>query len=282
MQTTFYDSLQGLQQSLQNLKSQANFSDPELSSKFSDLVDSLMSFAEESTTSVNEVATNTPVAVQPEEVRTTSDHFSNKVTVASAPVVNTSVNQMAQLDVEISNVDALEESWMQSQHMSINESYLTTSLKYSRDHKPTVKELMDATGLEFNEAGALIGVGAAGHNDMRDWSKIMSASDPAGALRIANGQLFNDVEWMPYTPDKGTISEDSIIAKTDNYTLATDRFGTERLFITDGKGRKLTEATFNPDLMRHRSSLYGIDPNNLANLNADGNANLAKLLQSIT
>ena len=259
MQTTFYTNMQGLQQSLMDLKSQANFSDPERSSKFSALVDSLMSFAEETaaSSSIEETAPETTFTAA--STVSTAQHIQNLSTVSNEQSHSTIVRQ----------------------NVSNSESYLTNNLKYARDHKPTVKELMDATGLEFNEAGALIGVGAAGHNDMRDWSKIMSASDPAGALRIANGQLFNDVEWMPYTPDKGTISGSTVLSKTDNYTLAVDKDGNEKLFITDGKGRRLTEGTFNPEQFRYRSSLYGINTNNVFNLDASSSKQLASLLKNI-
>ena len=65
------------------------------------------------------------------------------------------------------------------------------------------------------------------------------------------------------------------------HTLAVDKRGVERLFITDGQGRKLTEGTFNPDLLRYRSSLYGTNLNNISGLNAEENEKVASLLNDL-
>lgn len=60
--------------------------------------------------------------------------------------------------------------------------------KANREAKPTVKELMDATGMSFNEAGSL--TGALYYNDARDWQSIMAADDPALAARLATRQAI--------------------------------------------------------------------------------------------
>ena len=152
------------------------------------------------------------------------------------------------------------------------ENYLTASLADSRAYKPTVKELMDATGLEFSEAGSMIGVGVAGHADYRDWQKIMSSSDPAGALSAANGQLFSgSVEWDPYGSDASTLDPTRVIAQSGRYALyRLDNISGENGYVTlqmlDGNDRRLTQAGVTGDQILRNAKIYGADVSDLVQL----------------
>ncbi len=163
------------------------------------------------------------------------------------------------------------------------EHYLTDSLAESRAHKPTVKELMDATGLEFHDAGSMIGVGAAGHADYRDWQKIMSSSDPAAALSTANGQLFSGaVEWDPYGSNANVLDPARVVAKSGSYALyrssnSSGGDGYVTLQMLDGNDRRLTQAGVTGDQIARRAKIYGADLSDLASLVDqvdDGNARL--------
>lgn len=161
---------------------------------------------------------------------------------------------------------------VQAASVSSVENYLTDSLAESRAHKPTVKELMDATGLEFSEAGSMIGVGAAGHADHRDWQKIMSSSDPAGALSAANGQLFSgSVEWDPNGSDASALDPARVIAKSGSYALyrldnAAGDNGYVTLQMLDGNDRRLTQAGVSADQITRKAMIYGADVSDLAPL----------------
>ena len=244
MQTTFYDSLQGLQQSLQNLKSQANFSDPELSNKFSALVDSLMSFAEESTTSVNEVATSTPVAVQPKEVRTTSDHLSNKVTVASAPVVTKSISQAAS-----------------SSSLLLDDPY------QSEPYKPTPLEFSRQTGLSYNKASDLISAASSYGHDYRNWAGIMSSGDPVSALRKANNAVYNsDLNHTPYARSEQYMPEKDVVAANGNFAIVEGQNGYKRLMLVAKDGLMLTQAGTHEDQIRANIERFGFNASEIAPL----------------
>jgi hypothetical protein len=163
------------------------------------------------------------------------------------------------------------------------ENYLTDSLKESRAHKPTVKDLMDATGLEFNDAGSMIGVGAAGHADYRDWQKIMSSSDPAAALSTANGQLFSGaVEWDPYRSNANGLDPARVVAKSGSYALyrssnSSGDDGYVTLQMLDGNDRRLTQAGVTGDQIARKAKIYGADLSDLASLVdqvGEGNASL--------
>jgi hypothetical protein len=244
MQTTFYDSLQGLQQSLQNLKSQANFSDPELSNKFSALVDSLMSFAEESTTSVNEVATSTPVAVQPEEVRTTSDHLSNKVTVASAPIANKLVHQSAGTS-----------------------SFLLNDPYQSEPFKPTDFEFSQQSGLSLSESSRLISAASSYGHDYRNWAGIMSSGDPVSALRKANNAVYNsDLNHTPYARSEQYMPEKDVVAANGNFAIVEGQNGYKRLMLVAKDGLMLTQAGTHEDQIRANIERFGFNASEIAPL----------------
>jgi len=152
------------------------------------------------------------------------------------------------------------------------EHYLTDSLAESRAHKPTVKELMDATGLEFHDAGSMIGVGAAGHADYRDWQKIMSSSDPAAALSTANGQLFSGaVEWDPYGSNANVLDPARVVAKSGSYALyrssnSSGGDGYVTLQMLDGNDRRLTQAGVTGDQIRVNIERFGLNASELAPL----------------
>ena len=152
------------------------------------------------------------------------------------------------------------------------ESYLTDSLADSRVHKPTVKELMDATGLTFSDAGSMIGVGAAGHADYRDWQKIMSSDDPAAALSAANGQLFSGaIDWDPHGSDASALDPDRVIAKSGSFALyqldnSSGNNGHVTLQMIDGNDRRLSQAGVTGDQIARRAMIYGVDLKDLAPL----------------
>ena len=57
--------------------------------------------------------------------------------------------------------------------------------------KPNIRQFMEATGSDFNDANELL-YGVIGSNaDLRDWTKIMASDNPIDAVRAATGQLFN-------------------------------------------------------------------------------------------
>lgn len=151
---------------------------------------------------------------------------------------------------------------------SISETYLTDSLAHSRMFKPSVKELMDATGLEFNDAGAMIGVGAAGYADYRDWEKVMSSSDPASALQQANNQLFNstDVDWAPYRTKAHHLDADKVVARTDNFAVVELNKGEFALQLVDGRGRHLSQAGATADQIKKHASYFGQDIKQLSSI----------------
>jgi hypothetical protein len=244
MQTTFYDSLQSLQQNLQNLKSQATFSDPELSSKFSALMDSLMSFAEESNTHVSEVVISTPATTQPVEVLTTSEHLDTKVTAAQASLVNSSVAGSTATSTLI-----------------LNDPY------QSEIYKPTPLELSRQTGRTFNEANDLISAASNYGHDYRNWAEIMASDDPVSTLRAANNEVYNsDLKHTPYARSEQYIAEKDVVAANGNFAIVEGQNGYKRLMLVAKDGLILTQAGTHEDQIRSNIERFGFNPSELAPL----------------
>lgn len=244
MQTTFYDSLQGLQQSLQNLKSQANFSDPELSNKFSALMDSLMSFAEENSTTASEGATSNSVNIQPKEVRTTSAHFGSGSTITPTPIANNLVQQTAGTS-----------------------SLLLDDPYQSEPYKPTPLEFSRQTGLSFNKASDLISAASSYGHDYRNWAQIMSSGDPVSALRKANNAVYNsDLNHTPYARSEQYMPEKDVVAANGNFAIVEGQNGYKRLMLVAKDGLMLTQAGTHEDQIRANIERFGFNASELAPL----------------
>jgi hypothetical protein len=69
-------------------------------------------------------------------------------------------------------------------------------------NRPNMKEFMDATGADAATASQLL-YGAVGSNvDVRDWSKIMSSSNPVQAAQTATAQMYSLPEDVPIATDE--------------------------------------------------------------------------------
>lgn len=74
--------------------------------------------------------------------------------------------------------------------------------KFASGSRPNMKEFMDATGADAATASQLL-YGAVGSNvDVRDWSKIMSSSNPVQAAQTATAQMYSLPEDVPIATDE--------------------------------------------------------------------------------
>ena len=244
MQATFYDNLQVLQKSLQNLKSQATFSDPELGNKFSALVDSLMSFAEDNSTSVSESATSTPVDVQSESVHTTSAHLESKGKIAPTPIPNNLVHKTAG-----------------TSSLLLNDPY------QSEPFKPTDLEFSQQSGLSLSESSRLISAASSYGQDYRNWAEIMASGDPVSSLKKANNAVYNsDLNHTPYARSEQYISEDDVVAANGNFAIVGGENGYNRLMLVSKDGLMLTQAGTHEDQIKSNIERFGFDASQLAPL----------------
>jgi hypothetical protein len=58
-------------------------------------------------------------------------------------------------------------------------------------NRPNLREFMDATGVDFNIASEILYGTVGANTDQRDWSEIMSSTDPLEAARKASGEMYS-------------------------------------------------------------------------------------------
>jgi hypothetical protein len=122
--------------------------------------------------------------------------------------------------------------------------------------KPNIKQFMDATGVDFQQAAQAL-YGSVGSNvDIRDWDAIMSSDDPLKATQEATRQMYStgasiatdprfyDLETKAYTP---TAVRYEVKSEDGTSYPATPVSGTNlqvlngEIYITDAAGLPLTQ-----------------------------------------
>ncbi len=135
----------------------------------------------------------------------------------------------------------------------------------SKTQKPSIKEFMDATGCDYEDATQML-YGVVGSNkEVRDWGKIMSVADPMNAARAATNAMYqNDTSIT----NKGAYKPQStsVIAQSGNYAYIIEG-GISRLMLADKAGNLLTEVSlYNPADIYRKSMNFGFDVRELSNI----------------
>jgi hypothetical protein len=151
--------------------------------------------------------------------------------------------------------------------------------KQNRQYKPTVKALMDATGMSFNEAGSM--TGALSYSDARDWKSIMDAEDVGQAARLATRQAVEAGAFDRNAPgfrqpgfNSGSYGDSQMPAEGIMGVASVNRPSGGnpdyiQYHLMTPEGRRLTQLTgYNPELgyadqgenVQRILSQYGLDP----------------------
>lgn len=227
-----------------------------------------------------DVLTSMQAIVAPNETTLAEDP---EVSAQGQPALSTSE------DPSVSTMDVLSQRASETASDSVTqENYLTTDRGHSRAHRPSVKEFMEATGLEFNDAASLLYIGTSGYADHRNWEKIMSSSDPGKAASIANGQQFTSgVDWAPYRDDSSMMEPERIVGQSGNYALyrMPGRSGGNEGYLTlqmiDADGRRLSQAGVSSEQISRNAWLYGLDKGALEELAALADTHNPSLAQAM-
>ncbi len=156
---------------------------------------------------------------------------------------------------------------------------LMTTPESSLTNRPDIKGFMDRTGADFLDASELI-YGVVGSNtDVRDWSAIMSSSDPVSAARQATGQMYGRTD-IPKRTDATYATDNDTVAKDGNFVVRQlkDDFGEvldQGLKLTDAQGLLLRDAGSTPQTIARNAWLFGFDTQPLAKL-ADAASTISK------
>lgn len=200
--------------------------------------------------------------------------------------------------------DVLVQSSSPAVSLNAPTNWLTTP-SISDEHRPNVKQFMDATGLSANDASEFI-YGVVGSNtDTRNWQAIMSSSDPVKAVRSATNAMYNRSD----TPPKSVLFQDmrymqpaDTVAKAGNFAIRELKDEKAQVIDTGLKivasdGLILRDAGNTSKSIQKNAWLFGIDTSSLNKLapaapaqiqcamleaSAESSVNIAQQVHSLT
>jgi hypothetical protein len=160
---------------------------------------------------------------------------------------------------------------------------LTTSTN-SDVHRPNVKQFMDATGLNSQDASDLLYGVIGGNTDIRNWQEIMASDDPVNASRVATNAMYNqvdpatvqDIPALPYY-----LKHSETLANLENFAITQkidDRnlLQTPELKLVAYDGLILRDAGNSADAITRNAWLFGFDTAPLAALTTKAPMQLQK------
>ena len=167
-------------------------------------------------------------------------------------------------------------------------TWLTTP-EASNVSRPYIKQFMDRTGVQSQDASELI-YGVVGSNtDVRDWTAIMASDDPITAARQATGQMYGRTDITPRT-DAIYMGASDTLAKEGNFAVRLfkdeeDKVVDQGLKLIDSQGLLLRDAGNSPDTIIRNAWLFGFDTQPLPKLAVAAttlSADLGKALQQVS
>lgn len=148
-------------------------------------------------------------------------------------------------------------------------SSLVTDATSSVNARPDLKTFMDKTGIDFNTATELV-YGVVGSNvDTRNWSAIMTSSDPVTTARQATAQMYGSAPLpLQIQGDSRYLQVNDTYAKSGNFAIQTRQDATgsiqdSRLRLVDNHGMILRDAGGNAEQIQRNSWLFGFDTQQL-------------------
>ena len=155
--------------------------------------------------------------------------------------------------------------------------------------KPNIRQFMEATGSDFNDANELL-YGVIGSNaDLRDWTKIMASDNPIDAVRAATGQLFNsDKEYalvnhtnystpkFAETLGKSSLSSQNVVGQIDNFAAIQKDVDTTSLMAVSSSGLMLRGAGSSQEQIERTAWLFGFSTEGLGSLSAKAESTALK------
>jgi len=167
--------------------------------------------------------------------------------------------------------DAPEQSF--DDYMAMN--LLVTNLGTARAARPNMREFMDATGANSQNASELL-YGVIGSNgDYRDWGAIMASDNPIDAARAATGQLYNSnltyelVNGVSYGTDdyaaelaESSLADETTLGKQGNFAIHAAE-DTSSLMAVSSSGLLLRGAGSSQEQIERTAWLFGFSTEGL-------------------
>lgn len=215
-------------------------------------------------TATANAATTTNLGASANNMSSSSTSSFLAVSAAGSTGVSSSASVKA---VEISPTTGLWQApWMKGAENASSLIYKTYEESEANfDKKPGLNEFMQATGADFTTASNML-YGVVGSNkEMRNWDAIMKSDDPLTAARQATGAMYSSANTEMTSKPEAQVNPLTQKAKTENFSWEKDG-QTDRLFLTDKMGNKLTQVQMTAPDMLTKMQNFGVDPTQLNQL----------------
>ena len=174
--------------------------------------------------------------------------------------------------IQFSSVlDTVSSSQMKPSKTShLGESWLTNHP--IRSDKPSVSKFKAATGIDTTRAIKILYGSIGANEDMRDWDKIMSSSNPLKFAREATKQLYtSDLSYeLKHAPESGKpnfketlqahkIESQSVVAQNGNFAIIESNQGKREAMLITKSGLMLAGAGENQEAIKENTWVYGFD-----------------------
>jgi hypothetical protein len=168
------------------------------------------------------------------------------------------------------------------------QNLLTTPVD-SKEHRPNIKQFMDATGLNYKNASELV-YGVIGSNtDTRNWQSIMSSGDPVNVARSATNVMYNSsapTRVEPATVMPNHLKTLQTVAQSGNFAIMQVKndqniVETINLKMIASDGVVLRGAGNSVEAIQRNAWLYGFDTTPLAALATAAPLHLQKPISEV-
>lgn len=157
--------------------------------------------------------------------------------------------------------------WLKAPSYLVAASALTDG-RQSVSEKPSVKEFMDKTGVDFNTACNTLS-GVIGSNlDRRDWGAIMASADPLSSARASAAAQYNATAGATTSSNASATDIGQTIARSGNFAVIADTADQDggSLFLVDQQGNPLRKLPDNPAAILAAARDFGFDVRALAGI----------------
>jgi hypothetical protein len=153
---------------------------------------------------------------------------------------------------------------------------LLTTAEASHASRPFLNDFMNKTGLNFSDAGQLLYAVVGSNTDTRDWSAIMSSSDPVTTARQATAEMYGQVN-PPVNPSGTYMKPADTVDKAGNFAVRLlidpqlNPDGSKKILdsgvkLVDNAGLILRDAGSTPEQIAKNAWLFGFDTAPLSTL----------------
>ena len=152
------------------------------------------------------------------------------------------------------------------------QNFLASSQLEAIQHRPNLKDFMEATGVSASDASELL-YGVMGSNaDLRDWARIMASGNPIDAARAATAQMYNSereyelVNHHEYGSltfnavlNEKSLSSKVVLRRSGNFAEIEPAENFKETFLVSSSGLLLRGTGTTQEQLNKAAWLFGFD-----------------------